>query len=502
MDICSKKRHLAEVVDRYVRGEMARRDFLRAAGKLGLGLGALALTRGMPFNPLNSISGFAFAADADKETAAWLKDVGKPFAGTTVKMATESTPPSKVFAELVKKEFTPATGINVEIELLPLEQVLQKLTLDVATGLGSYDLYYLDQSWIAGFSGDTVDPRELMETKKELAMPDYDMDDFLQPLVDGISMYKGKMVAIPYDIPLFITMYREDIYNELGLDVPTNLDTFLSNAQAITKAKAPGMYGTTGQMKSGHYSLECDWTAWLWGHGGSIFRPDGTFSGNDERGIEAMEYWMKLKQSMPSGVTTWTWDGQGKSIVTGKAAQVLSWGEFFPWFDNPKESVASGKMQAALPPQPKALRTPEEAGFGEIPQIGHQGGSGLALSKYSKHSDAAWVFMQWVTSSDVQTRASIFGGGASPMRKSTYEDPRIIEAAKIGAGTTRHFDVTRKTIETMMGSEPDMPAWPEISNDIIPVELGKFWAGDYKSPKEAMDVIARKVDKITKDYRS
>ena len=52
-------------------------------------------------------------------------------------------------------------------------------------------------------------------------------------------------------------------------------------------------------MKSGHYSLNCDWTAWLWGHGGSVFRADGTFSGNDAEGLEAMDYWVKLKENMP-----------------------------------------------------------------------------------------------------------------------------------------------------------------------------------------------------------
>ncbi len=492
---------MSNLLQRHQKGLLSRRQLMQGLSTLGMGTAALWAFRGTPLFP----SGQMAIAQAAPETANWLKDVSSPFARmrkrVKVKMATESTPASKVFAQLVKQEFTPMTGIEVDIELLPLEQVLQKLTLDVASGLGAYDLYYLDQSWIAGFSQDTHDPREMYAKQKDLAMPDYNFDDFLAPLLEGICSYQDRLVAIPYDIPIYINMYRQDIYDELKLTVPTTFDQFLSNAQVITQAKQPKMYGTTGQMKSGHYSLNCDWTAWLWGHGGSIFRPDGTFAGNDEHGIEAMEYWMKLRENMPSGVETWTWDGQGKSVVTGKAAQVLSWGEFFPWFDDPKSSQAAGVIQTSLPPQPKRLRTPQEAGFGEIPHMGHQGGSGLALSKYTKHEKAAWIFMQWVTSSDVQTRASIVGGGASPMRASTYDDPRVKAAAVSGAGTTRHFDVTRQTIETMMGSEPDLLQWPEISNDIIPVELGKFWAGDYRSPQQVMDVIAKKVDRITKDAR-
>lgn len=494
-----RKLYLASVTDRYVRGELSRRNFLRDAGKLGLGAGALGLTASMPFGARGGLFNTAAAAEIvpDADMMAWLKDVAKPFAGQTIRLATESTPPSNAINQHLKPFFEEATGINVEIEVLPLEQVLQKLTLDVASGLGTYDLYYLDQSWMASFSGDVIDPREKYAANSALAMPNYNFDDFLVPLVDGISMYEDTMVGVPYDIPIFIYMYRKDVYDELGLKVATTMDEFLANAQAIQKAKGPDIYGTTGQMKSGHYSLECDWTAWLWGHGGSIFGPDSKFSGNDAAGLEAMEYWVKLKENMPPGVTSWTWDGQGQSVGQGIAGQVLSWGEFFPSWDNPESSRVSGLMEAAVPPAPNALRTVEQTGFGEIPGVGHQGGSSLAVSKYSKSEDAAWLFAQWATSADTQVFITTLGGGTGPTRTSVYDDARVKANAKPGIpGTTRHLDVVRDTIDNHMGSEPDLPEWAELANDTIPVELGRFFAGEYDSPKAAMDSIADKVDKI------
>ncbi len=498
----NRKRYLASVTDRYVKGQMDRRTFLRSAGKLGLGAGVLGLSATMPFGGrggfINSAQALEIQPDADM--MAWLKDAAKPFAGQTIKLATESTPPSNAINSALKPFFEEATGIKVEIEVLPLEQVLQKLTLDVASGLGTYDLYYIDQSWMASFSGDVIDPREKYEANSDLAMPNYNMDDFLPALVDGISMYDGIMVGVPYDIPIFITMYRKDIYDELGLKVPTTMEEYMANAVAIQEAKAPEIYGTTGQMKSGHYSLECDWTCWLWAHGGSIFGPDGKFTGNDDAGMAAMEYWIKLKENMPEGVTTWTWDGQGQSVLQGIAGQALSWGEFFPWWDGPDDSKVSGLMEAAVPPAPAApLRTTDQTGYGEIPGVGHQGGSSLAVSKYSKHQDAAWLFAQWATSFDTQVYITALGGGTGPTRESVYDDPRIKANAKPGIpGTTRHLDVVRETIASHMGSEPDLPEWAELSNDTIPVELGRFWAGEYDSPKAAMDSIAKKVDGILK----
>lgn len=492
-----RKQYLANLTDRYVKRQMGRRDFMRAAGQLGLGLGAYGLGMSRPFGGNFFPTANAAELKPSDDILAWVKDVSKPFAGTTLKLATESTPPSNAINTQLKQYFEQASGMKVEIEVLPLEQVLQKMTLDIASQLGTYDLYYIDQSWAASVSRDVYDPREQIADKPDLAMPGYNIDDFLPALVDGIAKYKDRWVGVPYDIPIFIMMYRKDIYEKMGFKAPASLDEYLMQAQAITKEMGPKMYGATGQMKSGHYSLECDWTAWLWGHGGSVFGPDGKFSGNDGRGLEAMAYWDKLHKTMPPGVTGWTWDGQGQSVAQGVAATMMSWGEFFPYFDDPSATKVSGLMEAVrCPPAKTALRTVDETGYGEIPGVGHQGGSSLAVSKNSKHADAAWIFMQWATSYDTQVLITALGGGTGPTRKSVYDDPRIIANRRVGPGTTRHLDVVRETIAQDMGSEPDLPQWAELSNDTIPVRLGKYFAGDYKSTKAAMADIAKAVDTI------
>jgi len=486
------KLYRAKIVDDYVRGTMSRRSFLRNASALGFGAGVLGTGLVRPRR--------AFADDMalkpSEDVLAWVKDVSKPFAGTTLRLATESTPPSNAINSQLKQYFEEASGMTVEIEVLPLEQVLQKLTLDIASQLGTYDLYYIDQSWAASVSRDVFDPREQLAEKPDLAMPDYNIDDFLKALVDGIAYYEGRWVGVPYDIPIFIMQYRKDIWDDMGFSAPTTLEEYYGQAKAITDAMAPEVYGSTGQMKSGHYSLECDWTAWLWGHGGSIFRADETFSGNDEAGLAAMEYWDRLHATMPPGVTGWTWDGQGQSVAQGVAASMMSWGEFFPYFDDPDATKVSGLMEAARCPQPKALRAPADCGFGEIPGVGHQGGSSLAVSRNSKSPDAAWIFMQWATSYDTQVLITALGGGTGPTRESVYDDPRIIANNRVGAGTTRHLNVVRDTIAYDMGSEPDLPQWAELANDTIPVRLGKYFAGEYDSAKEAMDDIAQAADKI------
>jgi len=57
------------------------------------------------------------------------------------------------------------------------------------------------------------------------------------------------------------------------------------------------------------------------------------------------------------------------------------------------------------------------------------------------------------------------------------------------AGTTRHLYAVPRDNRQPHGIRTGSAAGAEISNDTIPVELGRFWAGEYGSPTEAMDSI-------------
>ena len=490
-----KKTFIADAARDFAARRISKRDFLKKMGIAGIGfsafnLGLLGSTR--PFRGTGLIGDAAYAQDA--EMTKWLKDVSGPFKGTKIRYTSEATPPTVVLDKL-KGEFTEATGIEVEIEIVPLEQVLAKATQDVQGQLGSYDIYYLDQSWVATFSQDTVDPVAYYKDKPDLAMPGFDWDDFSKPLVEGLAMYEGKMVGIPFDIPIFITMYRKDILEKHKIAPPTTVDEFTAAVKMITEAeKANGMYGTGLQAKSGHYSLNCDWTQALWNAGGSIFTKDKKFSGNDEAGIAGLQWYQEMAKNAPPESFNSTWDGQWQMMASGQCALVNSWDEFFPGLDG-ADSKVQGLWEPLHPIVGKALRPVADAGFGEIPNNGHQGGSILGLSKYSKNIDAAWLFMQWACSKDIMVRCTL-GGGFAPMRLSSFADERVKAKAVVGPGTTRHLDVVKWTIDNAIASEPDMPLWAGFSNNEIPVNLGKLLTGqDFGGDaKKCMDTIATAID--------
>ena len=54
------------------------------------------------------------------------------------------------------------------------------------------------------------------------------------------------------------------------------------------------------------------------------------------------------------------------------------------------------------------------------------GGWQLAISRFSRHPQLAWEFVQFMTSSETQKRIAL-GTGRAPARKDLYHDPQILK---------------------------------------------------------------------------
>src|SRR5262249_2811472 len=138
--------YIADNAAAFAQRRISKREFLRRMGIAGVGFSAFSaglLGNSRPYR--GGLVGNGALAQGLPETTQWLKDVGSKYKGTKIRYTSEATPPTVVVNQ-IKSEFTEPTGIEVEVEIVPLEQVLAKATQDVQGQLGTYDLYYLDQS--------------------------------------------------------------------------------------------------------------------------------------------------------------------------------------------------------------------------------------------------------------------------------------------------------------------------------------------------------------------
>lgn len=471
--------YVARLAGKLKAGGINRRQFLRAAATVGFGITSARYLMGCALAATPSAAGRTDGRGPTDQQQ-FLREVGGHFRGTRIRIVSEDTPPGLAIRGMMKTEFTALTGIDVDWDVVPLDQVLARTLVDTVAGAsggkGQSDIYYWDHAWLARFANDSVHLDEL-QAKKDLAYPDYDFDDFLPQLVDKIASHGGKRVGVPFDIPIFIMMYRKDIFDELRLAVPKTMAGYMSAVKTIHEAKrGQGVCGTVGQWKSGHFSLQCDASVWIWSHGGHHFGRDGRPDYVNDANAAGLDYMMQLGRFMDPSVTKWDWNGEGDAFANGKAGVMLSWDELFPRFDDPARSKVPGLVEAADCPTEIALRSPDDCGFEETPGISRQGGSCLALSRYAPNPDAAWLFMQWATSADVIARANAQGANA-PIRRSSFTDPRVLAKNKPGPGTTRHFAVTRHAIESRMGTSPHLPEWAELATAVNAEEYGKMTTG-------------------------
>lgn len=432
--------------------------------------------------------------------SAWsLKEASRSYRGITVHFVGENTPPNRALSELVEDEFTAITGIKVEMELLHLEHVFDKIGIDFGAQAGLYDVLYVDQAWMRRFAPGLVNLDSFMKNNPSLVDPEFDLADIFPSLLESQGIVEGEFLGIPWDIPICFLVYRTDIFEELGLAPPATWEEYRDIARKVTEAMAPKVYGTSLQMGR-HYATVLEFLNFLHNNGGSYFDADGNPAVNSEAGIKALEMYNSLIEFAPPGVTGYTWTETAEAMERGIVAMSLPYQEQYPGFEDATRSKVVGKTDIVFHPVGNQFAI---AAYGEKPGAHTSGGSSFSLTKYSVSKEAAFLFMQWATSKEIVKKAVTLIGGGTPVRISTCLDPEIAERRYIHSPTTtRHIfpSYTALMTENMVGYSPQAAFWTEASV-VISKYLSGYNGGEYASAKIALDKLADELEKVVKRWR-
>jgi sorbitol/mannitol transport system substrate-binding protein len=303
----------------------------------------------------------------------------------------------------------------------------QRVTTDVSTGSGQFDLVFI------GLYETPIFAKRGWLSPIEGLSSDYDLEDVFKSLRDGLS-YEGKLYALPFYGESSFLMYRKDLFEQKGLKMPDQptYDDVAKFAEALND-KAGSLYGIAlrGQPGWGENMATVDTMANSFG--ARWFDMDWKPTLDTPEWKNALTTYLNLVQNYgPPGVTSNGFNENLTLFSSGKAAMWIDATVAGGILENPKQSQVVGKVGYA--PAPIAV----------TPNGSHWLWSwAFAIPQKAKNPDGGKKFLQWATSKEyIQLVADDLGWASVPpgTRKSTYENPNYQKSAPFAQATLKAME--------------------------------------------------------------
>jgi sorbitol/mannitol transport system substrate-binding protein len=315
----------------------------------------------------------------------------------------------------------------------------QRITTDVTTGSGQFDIVY-----IGPYETPIFAKRGWLKAIENLPA-DYDVEDVFKSLRDALS-YKDKLYALPFYGESSMLMYRKDLLDEKGLKMPDQpkYEDIKKIADALTD-KSKGFYGITLRGKPGWGENMAFLGTLLNTFGCTWFDMKWTPTIDTPEWKKAITFYIDLlKADGPPGASANGFNENLTLMASGKAAMWIDATVAGGMLENAKESQVAGKM-----------------GYAPAPIEATPNGShwlwtwALAIPIKAKQAEAAQKFAVWATSKDyIKLQAEDEGSwaGVPPgTRKSTYDNPEY-----------QKFPFTAATLQALQSADPTKPCAKEV----------------------------------------
>ncbi|MFF4397396.1 ABC transporter substrate-binding protein [Streptomyces sp. NPDC001480] len=403
--------------------------------------------------------------------------------GKSINVLMVGNPQMEDIAKLTKDTFTKDTGIKVNFTILPENELRDKVTQDVATQAGQYDVatvgayevpIWQKNGWL----------HELGSYADEDAS--FDKSDLLKPMVTSLSGSDGKLYALPFYGESSFLMYNKDVMKAKGITVPEH-PTWQQIAGIAAKVDGaqPGMRGICLRGLAGWGELGASLTTVVNTYGGTWFTKDWKAQVNSPAFKKATNFYVDLVRKHGEA-------GAAQSGFT-ECLNAMSQKKVAMWYD---ATSAAGSLE-----DPSSSKIAGHVGYAYAPTAETKSSGWLwswawAMPKTTKKADAASKFMLWASSKKYEKLVGEKLGWArvpAGKRASTYEIPQYQKAA--GA----FGDITLKSIEGADPADPGVQPRPTVGVQYVAVP--EFQDLGTKVTQEISAAIAGKssVDKALND---
>lgn len=407
-------------------------------------------------------------------------DPWRAHAGSTIVVSWPAQYHFEVAAQFID-QFTAETGINVELDVVEYLNMRDRQIVEISKpGRGDYDVVawvvftkneYVANGWLAPLAPFLINPR--------LTAPDYDIADIVPAFLTvggksgGVKGYLdgpgASLYGIPFSPETSIMLYRKDIFEEYGLEVPTTYDELLETAAFITE-NVPGMYGMTTRGSAGHQVTHA-WLLHLSPYGGTVLNDDFTPAVTSPEAIAATYALKTILENSPPGMAAAGAGEQDAAFLQGDSAIYLDRSVLAAQAADPARSKVVGKVGYAL--------HPEQARCGA-----ETGGFDLGIPANSQNKEAAWLFIQWFTSKRIDLELAMAGG--NPTRTSTHAN------AELQAKYPWYATVVEQLPCANADWRPLIPEWGAMNAPILGEELSAALTGQ-KSIEDALENASKRI---------
>jgi trehalose/maltose transport system substrate-binding protein len=269
------------------------------------------------------------------------------------------------------------------------------------------DVLMIDIVWPGILASSLVDLRPAAEAVIHQHLPSMIANNTVQ----------GRLVAMPWYIDAGLLFYRKDLLERYGAAVPQTWGELMRTARSIQESERRrgnrDLWGYVWQGKA-YEGLTCNVVEWLASRGkGRLVDDNGRVTIDKPAMVEALQQaksW--IGDISPPEVLTADEDATNKAFSEGNAVFMRNW-----------PGAWSALLQAN-----GALR--DKIGIARLPRGENGtsratlGGQQLAVSRFSRHRDAAIRLVMYLTGRTEQKRLTLLAFGY-PTMTDLYNDPDI-----------------------------------------------------------------------------
>jgi sorbitol/mannitol transport system substrate-binding protein len=359
----------------------------------------------------------------------------------TVTVAIVANPQMRDIQDLTDEFHREHPDITVRYVTLPENEARARITQDVATKAGQFDVVMIGtyEAPIWGRNGWLTDLNDYAADD-----PDYDVADLMPAVRKGLTA-DGQLFAVPFYGESSMLMYRKDLFQQAGLKMPQK-PTWTEVAEFARRLETPDRAGICLRGLPGWGEQLAPLDTVINTFGGRWYDENWNAQLTSPATAKAVRFYIDLiKDAGEPGAPNAGFSECLTAYTQGQAAM---------WYD---ATVAAGSLE-----DPKVSQVVGKNGYAPAP-VEETDWSGwlwawsLAIPKTARDPDAAWEFLSWATSKEyIRMVGERLGWERVPpgSRLSTYEIPEFIQAGKGSAEVT--LDAL-KTIDPNKATKDPVP---------------------------------------------